>query len=113
MKRFHKIYLEISNLCNLSCAFCPGTNRKKHAMTEEEFSERCRIYQEEKAKDPATRYRIGKDIAKGIHCCLIPWEELDALSAKENAVTGGNVDYKQMDRNNVLTLPALLKSAKK
>ena len=38
MKRFNKIYLEISNLCNLSCAFCPGTKRKKHAMTAEEFS---------------------------------------------------------------------------
>lgn len=38
MKRFHKIYLEISNLCNLSCAFCPGTKRKKRAMTVEEFS---------------------------------------------------------------------------
>ena len=38
MKRFNKIYLEISNICNLSCAFCPGTKRKKHALTEEEFS---------------------------------------------------------------------------
>lgn len=38
MKRFNKIYLEISNLCNLSCAFCPGTRRKKQAMTVEEFS---------------------------------------------------------------------------
>ena len=38
MKRFNKIYLEISNICNLNCAFCPGTKRKKHAMTEEEFS---------------------------------------------------------------------------
>jgi len=38
MKRFHKIYLEISNVCNLSCAFCPGTKRKKHIMTVEEFS---------------------------------------------------------------------------
>ena len=36
--RFSKIYLEISNICNLKCAFCPGTARKKHAMTEEEFS---------------------------------------------------------------------------
>lgn len=35
---FRKIYLEISNLCNLSCAFCPGTRREKHAMTEAEFS---------------------------------------------------------------------------
>lgn len=38
MKRFNKIYLEISNICNLKCSFCPGTNREKHAMTEAEFS---------------------------------------------------------------------------
>ena len=38
MTRFAKIYLEISNLCNLHCAFCPGTKRPGHAMTEEEFS---------------------------------------------------------------------------
>jgi len=36
--RFRKIYLEISNLCNLSCAFCPGTRREKRWMTEEEFA---------------------------------------------------------------------------
>ncbi len=35
--RFRKIYLEISNICNLQCSFCPGTGRKKHVMTEEEF----------------------------------------------------------------------------
>lgn len=38
MKRFQKIYLEISNLCNLRCTFCPGTKRDKHALTEAEFS---------------------------------------------------------------------------
>lgn len=32
--RFRKVYLEISNICNLSCAFCPGTSRQKKAMTE-------------------------------------------------------------------------------
>ena len=36
--RFRKVYLEISNLCNLNCRFCPGTKRPKRAMTEEEFS---------------------------------------------------------------------------
>ena len=35
---FSKIYVEISNLCNLSCAFCPGTKRDKRIMTEEEFA---------------------------------------------------------------------------
>ena len=38
MKRFRKVYLEISNLCNLSCSFCPGTRRPGKIMTEEEFS---------------------------------------------------------------------------
>lgn len=37
MKRFNKVYLEISNVCNLSCHFCPGTKRRKHVMTEEEL----------------------------------------------------------------------------
>ena len=36
--RFSKIYLEISNLCNLRCAFCPGTKRQKKAMNPAEFS---------------------------------------------------------------------------
>lgn len=39
MKRFRKIYLEISNICNLKCSFCPGTKRKPQVMTAEEFSE--------------------------------------------------------------------------
>lgn len=36
--RFRKIYIEISNLCNLKCSFCPGTKRQKRRMTAEEFS---------------------------------------------------------------------------
>lgn len=35
--RFRKIYVEISNLCNLSCAFCPGTKRIPGRMTVEQF----------------------------------------------------------------------------
>ena len=37
-KRFQKIYLEISNVCNLKCHLCPGTKRNPHVMTEKEFS---------------------------------------------------------------------------
>lgn len=37
MKRFRKVYLEISNICNLQCRFCPGTTRKKRQMAEPEF----------------------------------------------------------------------------
>ena len=35
--RFRKVYLEISNICNLNCAFCPGTRRQKRAMTEDDM----------------------------------------------------------------------------
>lgn len=35
--RFQKIYVEISNRCNLSCAFCPGTQRAPGRMTVEAF----------------------------------------------------------------------------
>ena len=38
MKRFQKVYLEISNVCNLRCRFCPGTKRTPKVMTEAEFS---------------------------------------------------------------------------
>lgn len=32
-----KIYLEITNVCNLDCSFCHKTKREKRLMTEEEF----------------------------------------------------------------------------
>jgi MoaA/NifB/PqqE/SkfB family radical SAM enzyme len=32
-----KVYLEISNLCNLRCSFCPGTRREKRMLSTEEF----------------------------------------------------------------------------
>ena len=38
MKRFQKVYLEISNICNLSCAFCPGTKRTPKVMTQAELA---------------------------------------------------------------------------
>ena len=36
--RFQKIYVEISNLCNLKCSFCPGTKRPGRRMSVAEFS---------------------------------------------------------------------------
>ena len=36
--RFAKVYLEISNLCNLSCRFCPGTKRPKGRMDGDRLS---------------------------------------------------------------------------
>ncbi len=37
MKRFAKVYVEISNICNLKCSFCPGTTRNPKRMSKDEF----------------------------------------------------------------------------
>ena len=34
---FKKIYIEITNICNLKCKFCPETSRKKEYMSLEKF----------------------------------------------------------------------------
>ena len=34
---FKKIYIEITNICNLKCEFCPETKRTKQYMEVEEF----------------------------------------------------------------------------
>ena len=36
---FKKIYIEITNICNLKCKFCPETSRKKEQMELEKFEE--------------------------------------------------------------------------
>ena len=50
MRQYNKVYLEITNRCNLRCSFCPGTKRHPRTMSPAEFrflAERIR---------PATRY---------------------------------------------------------
>ena len=72
-------------------------------MGEGEFASRCELYRRGELK------RITKNADAMTHACLVPWEQLDALSQRENAVTGGAVDYKAMDRNNVLAIPDILR----
>lgn len=37
MKKYRKIYIEITNNCNLNCSFCSKVNRKKKYMSLEEY----------------------------------------------------------------------------
>lgn len=34
---FSRIYIEITNICNMKCSFCPGTKRQRSLMTPENF----------------------------------------------------------------------------
>lgn len=38
MKKFKKFYIEITNVCNLACVFCPQTKRRSEFMSIETFS---------------------------------------------------------------------------
>ena len=79
-------------------------------MPAEVYDQREQQYISEKSLYGTGKIRVGKDTVARQHACLIPWEELDALSRRENAITGGNVDYKQSDKNNVLAIAQLYDS---
>lgn len=91
------------------CAFhhCMGFA----AMSHEEFAARAETARQQKAAGQ-TPIRVGKNMAGRTHACLVDWEALDDLNARELALTGRQVDYKQMDRDNVLTVPKLIKNKK-
>ena len=35
---YHKVYVEITNICNMNCSFCHGHSRAPRQMSEEEFT---------------------------------------------------------------------------
>ena len=79
-------------------------------MSKEEFEANARVWRQCRAEGKACGIKIAKNSRARTHACLIPWAELDELSDRENAITGRNVDYKQIDIDNVLTMPKILKA---
>ncbi len=39
MRKYKKIYIEITNICNLKCSFCSPVTKKRRFMTKNEFEE--------------------------------------------------------------------------
>lgn len=79
-------------------------------MSEEEFAANEKVWRRYRKEGEPCPIRLSKNAEKRTHACLIDWDALNELSARESAVTGRNVDYQQMDINNVLTLPRLLQA---
>ena len=38
MRKYSRVYIEITNICNKSCSFCHGTKRERRMLSEDEFS---------------------------------------------------------------------------
>lgn len=93
------------------CAFhfCMGFS----PMSLEEFQARGRTHRLQKEAGNLRPIRIGKNMEGRTHACLIPWEELPALSQREAEFTGELVDYRDMDRRNVLAIPEMLQIRRK
>ena len=78
-------------------------------MSGETFLARAAQWKAERKQTDRPATRITKDAERRLHACLIPWDDLDALGARECAVTGEQKDYKGYDRDNVLVLQELLR----
>ncbi len=79
-------------------------------MPEEVLEERAAAFREESAREGSSRIKPARDLDRYMHACIIPWEELDALSAKVTDLTGKKTDYKQNDINSIMTIPAAIKA---
>ena len=77
-------------------------------MSREQFEARAAAWRRGVQEGRSDLPRVAKDTAGRLHACLIPWEELGELSAREESLTGRKVDYQQYDIQNVLALPSLL-----
>ena len=79
-------------------------------MSEEEFSANAARWIKCRDEGLPCRFKIVKNNDARTHACLIDWDELNELSARERTITGRAIDYQQLDINNVLTLPKLLQA---
>ena len=88
------------------CAFLFA--HRYRTMSIEEWNARAELYKREKAEKGYSNIKIGKNRHDRTHACLIPWEELPELDLREQAVTGIDPDYPEMDRHTIQLIPELL-----
>ncbi len=92
--RFKKVYIEVTNVCNLSCSFCPGTARGPAFMSMEDFDRvLCNL-------EGYTRYIylhvMGEPLLHPNLSKLLEYSHIHGL--KVNLTTNGTfISKKQMD----------------
>ena len=63
--RFSRVYLEITNVCNLRCGFCPGTERQPQFLSPADFElllQKLRIAAQQFIRGIAYRLLHAQDI---------------------------------------------------
>lgn len=80
-------------------------------MSQQEYSDRMQTYLAQVQETGSASIRVGKNMPGRTHACLVSWDELDALSRKESQYRKTDVNYKQMDTENVMIIPAMLEAA--
>ena len=66
MKKFKKVYIEITNICNLNCSFCNNNKREKKFMNVSDFShiiDEVKNYKQQ--FDITTEVKVHEDGTKG------------------------------------------------
>lgn len=82
-----KAFLEITNVCNLSCSFCPGTSRSPHALSEPEF-----LYLAEKLRpwaDYLYFHLMGEPTAHPLLPCFL--KQANAMGFRTMLTTNGTL----------------------
>lgn len=101
MRKFKKIYIEITNVCNLQCDFCPQTRRKPEFMNLDMF---CKILDQIKAHTEHIYFHVKgepllhPEIDKFLDICY-------EKGFKVNLTTNGTLTNKVKDK--LLSKPAL------
>ena len=92
-KRFKKIYVEITNVCNLNCSFCNRTKKPKRSMSMDEFRlvlERIKDYTDYIYLHVQGEPLLYKDLDKVLSLC-------EEYNMKVNITTNGTLIHNFVD----------------
>ena len=106
-KRFKKIYLEITNICNLKCNFCPGNKRPKEEMTLENF--RIILEKLENYTDNLYFHLMGEPL---VHSKINELIDVASLKYQVNITTNGYLIKKIENNKNIRKINISLQAIK-